>query len=158
MSRFTWTDESVAALLEMHAANASHADIAAALGCSKATVSRKLANDSLVGFAPCAPCAPAAPAAEVEAPAPCAPAAPAAAEQPAPALPQKSRVTVTVEAMRRPEGVTVTELAALFAAEFDGNGKLSTASQAIYKAPKARGLTPRNTGEKREGRAVYKID
>ena len=58
--------------------------------------------------------------------------------------------------MRHPEGVTVTELVALFEAEF-GNGKQSTARQAIYKAPKARGLKPVDTGEERKGKAVYRI-
>lgn len=185
--RFTWTDEAKAQAVELANNGASHADIAAMAGCSKATVARMLAAQP-VGFAPApnaadndgdeppvsvddpapAPCAPAAPAGE-QAPAPAdeqparAPHAPATAPatpgvDKAPALPVKSRVTVTIAAMRRPEGVTVTELAALFAAEFGGNGKASTAQQAIYKAPKARGLTPRNTGEKREGRAVYKID
>ena len=58
--------------------------------------------------------------------------------------------------MRRPEGVTVTELVALFEAEF-GSGKQSTARQAIYKAPKARELKPVSTGEKRDSEAVYRI-
>ncbi len=68
----------------------------------------------------------------------------------------RSRVDTTIDAMRRPEGVTVTELVALFEAEF-GNGKQSTAQQAIYKAPKARGLKPVNTGEERKGKVVYRI-
>ena len=68
----------------------------------------------------------------------------------------RSRVDATIDAMRRPEGVTVTELVTLFEAEF-GNGKRSTAKQAIYKAPAARGLKPVNTGEKRNGEAVYRI-
>ena len=68
----------------------------------------------------------------------------------------RSRVDATIDAMRRPEGVTVTELVALFEAEF-GNGKRSTAKQAIYKAPVRRGLKHENTGEKRDGKAVYRI-
>ncbi len=68
----------------------------------------------------------------------------------------RTRVDTTIDAMRRPEGVTVTELVALFEDEF-GNGKRSTAKQAIYKAPAARGLKPVNTGEKRNGEPVYRI-
>ncbi len=88
-----------------------------------------------------------------------APATPGVDKQPkAPAAPrQRSRVDVTIDAMRRPEGVTVAELAELFASEF-GDGKLSTASQAIYKAPASRKLKHFNTGEKRDGKAVYRID
>ncbi|MCY4583928.1 MAG: hypothetical protein OXE50_14215 [Chloroflexi bacterium] len=63
---------------------------------------------------------------------------------------------MTIDAMRRPEGVTVTELAALFETEL-GDGKVSTASQAIYKAPASRKLKHFNTGEKRDGKAVYRI-
>ena len=87
-----------------------------------------------------------------------APATPGVDKQPkAPAAPrQRSRVDVTIDAMRRPEGVTVAELAALFETEL-GDGKLSTASQAIYKAPQARKLKHFNTGEKRDGKAVYRI-
>ena len=68
----------------------------------------------------------------------------------------RNRRDATIEAMRRPGGVTVTELTALFKAEF-GNGKRSTARQAIYKAPAARKLKHENTGEKRDGEAVYRI-
>ena len=68
----------------------------------------------------------------------------------------RSRADTTIVAMRRPEGVTVTELVALFEAEF-GDGKLSTARQAIYKAPADRGLKHENTGEKRDGETVYRI-
>lgn len=83
-----------------------------------------------------------------------APAAPVEAE-PAPAAPKapkRTRVTVTVEALARPQGVTAAELAALFTAEFDGNGKLSTAQQALHKVPKARELTVAKAKE--EGRGL----
>ena len=71
---------------------------------------------------------------------------PAAAEDAAPTEPAKpkernrSRVDTTIDAMRRPEGVTVDELVVLFEQEH-GNGKRSTASQAVFKVPQSRGLT-----------------
>ena len=76
-------------------------------------------------------------------PAPCAPKVKHAA---------RTRVQVTLEALARDEGVTVAELAALFATEFDGNGKLSTARQAMHKVPAKHGM-PVTKGTRRAARA-----
>ena len=97
------------------------------------------------------------------APAPCAPApcAPAPAETKAPAAPKvraRSRVDVTIEAMQREQGVTVAELVELFDAEFGaGTGKRSTASQAVFKCPKSRGLTVTKAREEGREGIVYRV-
>jgi len=125
--------------------------------------------------APCAPCAPCNPAPVVdETPAPCAPCTPApctpgiaalAALVRKPAAPKqrtrkRSRVNVTLEMLQRPQGTTVSELAAAFASEF-GTGLTSTATQAIHKVPKAQlGTKATNVGTREaEGRvgAVYTL-
>ena len=94
------------------------------------------ANDS----APAEPAKDEAPAEPAQEAAPCQPeAAPCAPAEPK--APRRSRVQVTLAMLARPEGVTATELAARFAKEFDGNGKLSTARQALHKVPAKHGLT-----------------
>ena len=100
-----------------------------------------------------APCEPA----DEAVPAPCGPAEPCKPK--APKVKPRSRVDTTIDAMRRPEGVTVAELVELFDAEFGaGTGKRSTASQAVFKCPKARGLAAQVTKDKVEDRGlVYRL-
>lgn len=105
--------------------------------------------------APCepAPCEPAQQASETAEPAPQATPAPAAPVETE--APKRSRVDTTLDAMRRPQGVSIDELIVLFEQEH-GDGKRSTASQAVHKCPKARGLTV--TKERFEDRGlVYRL-
>ena len=67
----------------------------------------------------------------------------------------RTRVHVTIEMLERKEGCTVDELVAAFANEFDGNGKKSTASQALNKVPKSRGFETVRTTEEGRG-SVYR--
>ena len=69
----------------------------------------------------------------------------------------RSRVNVTIEMLERPEGCTVDELVAAFANEFDGNGKRSTAAQAMHKIPKAKGFQTVRTAEEGRGSVYRKV-
>ena len=96
------------------------------------------------------------------APAPCEPTPCAAEAEPQaetkPKAPRRrSRVDVTQAAMEREQGVTVSELVALFDAEFGaGTGKRSTASQAVFKVPAARKFAVAKSKEEGRDGIVYR--
>ena len=62
-----------------------------------------------------------------------------------------NRKHVTKEMLERPEGCTTEELAAAYAREFDGNGKISTAKRALTKVPNKYGFETVRTNEPGRG-------
>ena len=69
---------------------------------------------------------------------------------------QRSRVHVTMELLGRPQGVTVSELVAAYQGEF-GDGKVTTARQALVKVPRKFDRKAQRTDARRGEEAVYRI-